>query len=570
MASGGPGRQRKGELAMQPLRDINLPLRHRTVGRILADKARSNGERIFLKFEGRQFSYAQVDEISNRIANGLVAQGIARGEHIALLMDNRPEMLWLYFALGKVGAVAVPLNTAAKGELLTYYLTQSASTAIILDWHHAEKLSGVLPAVPAIVRAFVLDAPADGVDSPDGGGAAPGVKAGSLPPSLRVSRYEDLECAPATPVARDIAIGDPFLLLYTSGTTGPSKAVVVPHAFAITYGLQRARHFGYQPEDVLYTCLPLFHGNALHGACFSALAADATLALSRRFSARNFWREVREHGATQFNLLGAMANILWAQPETPADREHTVRQCTMVPVPEFGLAFEKRFNLKLTSIYALSDYGMGAILGPGHPPDKLRSAGLPPDEVSVAILDDEDFELPHGTAGEICLRPNQPWISSLGYFNMPEKSFATVRNQWFHTGDRGYVDADGYLYFVDRKKDAIRRRGENISSWEVEQIISRHPAVAEVAAFPVRAELAEDEVMAAVVLNPGASLNEAQLIDFCDRNMAHFMVPRFVEFMAALPKTMTEKVEKFTLVSRAQERLASIWDRDKAGIVLRR
>jgi crotonobetaine/carnitine-CoA ligase len=291
--------------------------------------------------------------------------------------------------------------------------------------------------------------------------------------------------------------------------------------------------------------------------------------LTRRFSVSRFWPEVREMGATQANLLGVMGNFLWNQPPGPQDREHTLRQCTMVPMPPFAGDFEQRFGVRMTSVYALSDYGMGSLLGPEHPADKKRSAGLPAPGVEVAILDDDDMPLPAGQPGEIALRAREPWTTSQGYWKMPEATIAARRNLWFHTGDRGYLDADGYLFFVDRKKDAIRRRGENISSWEIEQILQAHPAVAEVAAFPVRAE-SEDEVMVSIVLRPDAALDAPGLLAYCQANMAYYMVPRYVDFVPALPRTLTEKVEKYKLRANAEQRLSEIWDREKAGIAVRR
>ena len=215
-------------------------------------------------------------------------------------------------------------------------------------------------------------------------------------------------------------------------------------------------------------------------------------------------------------------------------------------------------------------YGNATVLPPGFPPEKFRSAGQPRPQMQVKILDDDDLEVPTGEIGEICLRANEPWIAAQGYYNMPEATLKSYRNLWFHTGDRGYFDADGYLYFADRKKDAMRRRGENVSSWEVERIMAKHPAIEEVAVFAVRAEMTEDEIMATVVRRPGTEIEFAGLVRFCQANMAYFMVPRFIEIVDDLPKTLTQKVQKFRLQQSAQERLPTIWDREKAGIKVTR
>jgi crotonobetaine/carnitine-CoA ligase len=541
---------------MRVLREIeHVPMRERTIGNILARKARDNGDRTYLMFEGRRYSYREVDATTTRIANALLGLGLRKGDHVAILLDNRPELLWLYFALGKIGGVSVPINTAAKGDQLTYFVNQSDSVAVVLETAYVERFAAVQAQCPKVKQAIVLDE----------GGAAP--PSGLSMPS---TDYRALEKGSDTPVPVEVKFNDWFGLFYTSGTTGPSKGNIFTHCNALSNSMSRVRIFGYQRQDVLYVCLPLFHGNALFSGCIPGLVGDATVALARRFSASNFWKDVRTLGVTKFNLLSAMVNILWVQPPSPDDNDGVLRQTTMVPIPEFGLDFAKRFNLELTSVYALSDYGNATVLAPGFPPDKFRSAGKPRSEMQVAIFDDDDIELPPGEVGEICLRANVPWISAQGYYNMPEATLKSYRNLWFHTGDRGYFDADGYLYFADRKKDAIRRRGENISSWEVEQIIARHPAVEEVAVYAVRAEMSEDEVMASIVLRPGSTLDHAELVRFCQANMAYFMVPRFVETLAEMPKTMTQKVQKFKLQAAAQARLNEVWDREKAGIKVTR
>jgi crotonobetaine/carnitine-CoA ligase len=544
---------------MTPLRHLDpIPHRERTVGGLLARRAAANGDRPYLIFEGRRFTYAEVDRLATRLANGLLGIGIRKGDHVALLFDNRPEMLWLYFALGRCGAVAVPINTAARGEQLAYFLRQSDASAILLDTAHAARVAEVRAQCPKLAHAVAWQEEGD----------VPADLAAQL--DLAVTPYAEIAAASDAPVPVEVAFNDPFCLLYTSGTTGPSKGNIGTHCSVLSAPITRVEMFGYRREDVLYVCLPLFHSNALNGGCMSGLVAEATVALARRFSARSFWKDIRAVGATKFNLLSAMVNILWNQPPSPEDDDGIRRQTTMVPIPAFGEDFAKRFNLELTSVYSLSDYANATMLPPGHPPEKSRSAGQPRPQMQVAILDDEDFPLPAGQVGEICLRANEPWIAAQGYYAMPEATLKAWRNLWFHTGDRGWLDADGYLWFVDRKKDAIRRRGENISAWEVEQIIARHPAVAEVAAFAVRAEMAEDEVMVVVRRHAGVAFDEVALVAFCRTNMAYFMVPRFVEFATELPKTLTQKVLKYRLQEEAQGRLDRIWDRERAGIVIGR
>jgi crotonobetaine/carnitine-CoA ligase len=534
-----------------------LPLHRRTFANLIAAQAERHGDRSFLLFEDRRFSYADAHLVSNRVANGLAAAGVGHGDHVAFFLDNKPEVLWLHFACAKIGAVPVPINTAAKGELLAYYLTNSDSVAIVLDAAVAGRFLAVEATCPKLRLAVIV------------GDGSPGE---NLTRELRTPAidYRELEQAADTTPDSPARFSDIAHIFYTSGTTGPSKGCMVAHATALGISQKYVRNFGYRSDDILYTCLPLFHGNAFNCTMLPALLAGAAVALSRRFSASRFWDEIRAFRATQFTLLSAMINIIWNRPESPLDHEHHARLCQVIPTPDCFHDFERRFKVKFVSLYSLSDYGLGAMLGPDHPPDKWRSAGKIMPDVAVAILDDDDLALPVGEVGEICMRSNEPWNCRQGYYGMPEAFLAACRNFWFHTGDRGYLDADGYLYFIDRKKDVIRRRGENISAYELEQIVQRHPAVAEVAAFPVRSAMSEDEVMVSVVRSPEAPLTAETLVDYCAANMAYFMVPRYVEFIDALPKTMTQKVEKFKLRQSAEQRLDHIWDRERLGIVVSR
>jgi len=359
--------------------------------------------------------------------------------------------------------------------------------------------------------------------------------------------------------------------MYTSGTTGPSKGVISPHAQAHAVGRHLTQQFGYHQNDVLYTCLPLFHGNALWYTCYAALWADAAIALSPRFSLSGFWDDIHRMGATQFNALGAMTNLLLQQPEGGLERGHKVRQTMVLPLtPDTWRAITTRFGVKVTSVYAQTETFPVTVFTPDDPPEKGASAGKARGLAEIAIMDALDRPLPPGEVGEICVRPTEPCIMTPGYYKQPDATVREFRNLWFHSGDRGFLDSDGFLTFVDRTKEAIRRRGENISAFEVEMLISRHPDVMEVAAVPVSAELGEDEVMVFVVAKSGAQPTPADIVRFCDGRMPYFMIPRFVEIIEALPKTASEKIEKYKLKAMAEARRAELWDREAEGIVLSR
>ena len=516
-----------------------------TMGRVWRRQAALHGDRTWLTWlpDGRRYSYADADALTNRLANGLLAQGVRQGEHVAILAGNSPEHLLLFCALGKLGAVAVPINTACRGEVLRYYLEQSEATTLLVG----EDLADRLLTLPSLPRVFLLPAP-------------------GAHTTLSALPFAMLLHADATPPDVVVKPGDLALLAYTSGTTGPSKGCMHSQASSLIFGLSNAETHGHRSDDVFYVCLPLFHLNALQTQSLCALLVGGSVALAPRFSVGGFWADVRASGATITNLLGSMAAFLWSAPATPEDADNRLRMVSATPLPRFAEGFEQRFGLKLISNYGLSDYAMATGFTIDAPAAKRGSAGRARQGIDIRIVDDDDLPLPPGEAGEILLRSSRPWGAAHGYWRMPQATLDATRNLWFHTGDRGILDADGYLWFVDRKKDSIRRRGENISAYEVEQIIARHPAVAEAAAYPLPAESSEDEVAVAVVLKPDATLDEAALVEHCIANMSHFMVPRFIRFVADLPRTPSQKVEKHRLKLTS----GAYWDREAHGIVVKR
>lgn len=534
----------------------DYPVAHRTIGRILAHKAETIGSSPWLQWDGRSYDYAELERMTNRYANSLRELGIGRGDHVAVLMSNGPEILWLLWGLGKVGAVAVPLNTAAKGELLRYLIDQPDASWVAVDAEFAPRVAAIAGDLPKL-RGVIYRG--EGVVDLLGARLA------------RVDLQELQRGAEHAPPIDAVSASDLHLIMYTSGTTGPSKGVMSPHSQGHAVGRSLARRYGYRADDVMYVSLPLFHANALWYSVYAALWADASVALAPRFSAGQFWSDIVRSGATQFNALGAMTNILWQLPRTPQERENRLRLAMLVPVPTpIYQEFQERYGVDITSVYAMTENFAMTLFTPEDPASKAGSAGRPHDDVRLRIVDDKDRPLPAGETGEICIQATDPASVMLGYYKMPEATARENRGGWFHTGDRGYQDADGYLFFVDRKKEAIRRRGENISAYEVELILSRHPAVLEVAAVPLSSEMTEDEVMVYVVRKPGATVEHAEIVRFANENMAYYMVPRFVDFIDALPKTASEKIEKYKLKQDAEARRETLWDRERAGIVIRR
>jgi crotonobetaine/carnitine-CoA ligase len=360
--------------------------------------------------------------------------------------------------------------------------------------------------------------------------------------------------------------GDTVAILYTSGTTGPAKGVCCPQAQYFWWGANTGMLLELQEDDVMVTTLPLFHTNALN-AFYQALLHGACLVAERRFSASAFWASLVEHGATVTFVLGAMVPILLSKPPSPLDRAHRARVALAPGVPgHLQQPFTERFGIALVDGFGSTETNF--VIGDTKDRQKPGWMGPVYHGFAARVVDADDNELPAGEAGELILRADEPFAFATGYFGMPEKTVEAWRNLWFHTGDRVIRDADGMFKFVDRLKDAIRRRGENISSFEVEQVLLSHPAIATAAAFPVRSELAEDEVMVALVLREGHSLTPEALMAFCEPRMAYFAVPRYVAFMPELPATENGKIQKYKL--RESGVLPGTWDREAAGYRLTR
>jgi crotonobetaine/carnitine-CoA ligase len=521
-----------------------IPVEEQTLPALLERQARAYGAKPLLRFGAIERSFAQVAEDAARAAGDLAAGGVAPGDRVALLCENRIELLDLVLGCAWLGAVAVPLNAALRGPQLTHALTNSGACRIAVDGGLLQALGSIeLP--PTLEAVWALDDADTALPCPV---SAPPAGAAALPRS------------PA------IAPGDTLAILYTSGTTGPAKGVCCPQAQFYWWGICVGEMLGIGEDDVCYTCLPLFHTNALN-AFVQALVAGATFHIGPRFSASRFWPSLTEAGATVTYLLGAMVNILAARPPDPAERSHRVRVALApgTPVTLFD-AFAARFGVQLVEGYGSTETNC-AIAAPWTA-QRAGYMGPVRDGFEARVVDEHDVELPAGEAGELVLRSTEPFSFATGYFAMADRTVEAWRNLWFHTGDRVVRDADGWFRFLDRLKDAIRRRGENISSFEVEHVLLRHPAVVAAAAFPVPSEMAEDEVAAAIVLEQGAAVEPHELIEHCIPLLAYFAIPRYLEFVDELPLTENGKVRKAVLRDRGIT--PAMWDREAAGVQIRR
>jgi carnitine-CoA ligase len=530
-------------------------VKDRLLSRLLEERAAQYGDRHFLNFRNDQHvSYREFNQRSNGFANGLTALGLSKGKKLAVMLPNCTEYLFLLFGASKIGAVTVPVNTAYKGQLLAHVLSNSDAELLVVDAQFLPIIDEIINELPGLKNILVCS---DGEAEIESTVLSRRINVQPLA-SLFDHSNQNLDC--------DIRHTDPVMILYTGGTTGPSKGVVMTNHFYYFYSQLVAGSIGYNERDVSYTCMPLFHINAQIGSIVSALYAGAQVALFQRFSARTFWDEIRSSGATVFLGMGSVGNILMKNPPSTDDIDNRVRLAVVVPPPDDLEGFEQRFGLRII----FETFGMteGLFLPPKlYEPRRRGCCGKPIDEYEIGIVDDDDLPLPAGQTGELVIRPREPLTMMSGYYKMPEATLESFRNLWFHTGDLAYLDQDNFLYYVGRKKDAIRRRGENISAYEIETVVNQHAAVLESAAIAVPSELGEDDVKIVVVTKPGASIEPEELIRFCASRMAYFMVPRYVELLDVLPKNPSQRIEKYKL--RAAGITAATWDRERAGISLK-
>jgi carnitine-CoA ligase len=529
-----------GTVPAQSLPELFAPL-DRTLPKMLARQAERYGERHLVTIGGMTLTYAQTAQAAAGYGAALAAAGTRPGDRVAIMCGNRVELLLMILGCAWLGAIAVPINTASRGGQLEHILGNCSARLLVIE----RELTPVLAPldrnrIPLQALWLVGDRHAGDVAS---------FTSTSFPPPEKAR--------PPHPVEP----GDTFAILYTSGTTGLSKGVCCPHAQYFWWAFYTGELIGVRDGDVLVTTLPMFHTNALN-AFFQALLNGATLIVEPRFSVSGFMPALARHKATVTYVLGAMVPMLLAQPPSADDRAHSVRIALAPAVPaHFHAQFTERFGFGLLDGYGSTETNciMGAPLAEQQPGMMGRVlAGF-----AARVVDAHDNEVADGEPGELILRADEPFAFATGYFGMPEKTVEAWRNLWFHTGDRVVRESDGFYRFMDRMKDAIRRRGENISSYEVEQVLVSHPQVQNAAVFPVRSELAEDEVMAAVVLRPGETIDYPALLDYCQPRMPYFAVPRYLEFVDALPMTENGKVTKYKLRERGVT--AASWDREKAG-----
>ena len=482
----------------------------------------------FLRFREGRATYREFDGTYRRLAAQLAGAGIDTGDIVPTFFPNSEAAVATWFAIIHLGAVWASMNVEFRGGQLADALNLTESDTLIVDAPLVGQVLEVLPSLTHVRRLLVHGA--DALPAADG---------------VEVIHLERLP-ANAAPERAAVQRGEVAMIVFTSGSTGVSKAVRLSHGYLVGQAVGVAAVFEGSEEDVYYCPYPLYHWDATVGTVLIAIVTLGTAALAPRFSVSRFWEDIRAFGATVFDFMGATLTFIHNQPERPDDADNPVRLAWGVPMPPFKARFERRFGLKLLEGYGSTEGGISVFQQPGkaYP---AGSCGEVSPGFRLRILDDDGNELRSGEMGEIVTRPDDRNQMMIGYLRMPEVNAELLRGGWYHTGDLGRLDEAGNLYFVGRKKDVIRRRGENISALEIENVIEAHPAVLEVAAYGIDSEFSEEEVAVAVVLRSGATLTWAELRDYCTGRMARYMVPEHIRFLDSLPKTPTEKVAKAEL-----------------------
>jgi crotonobetaine/carnitine-CoA ligase len=496
---------------------------------VLERRAAQAPEQTFALFDdGTTWSLRQTFEAANSVASALQRAGVRHGDRVLSWLPNGPDALRVWFGINLLGAIYVPLNTAYRGGLLEHAVRLADARILVAHPDLVDRLGDV-----------------------------------ALPDALQVVQFTQQtwrDPAPRVQPDQPVQPWDPYAVILTSGTTGPSKGVVCSYThIATTATACLTGTFG--PGDRYMINLPLFHAGGTN-LTYAALLLGGSIALVERFDTTTFWDSIRRTRTTHVTLLGVMATFLSKQPASPADRDHPLRHAFLVPAGDTAPEFAQRFGIDVQAMFNMTEVSVPT-LSEMNPTTPGTCGRLRPG-VQGRLVDEHDREVTDGEVGELVLRTDRPWAMNSGYWAMPEATARAWRNGWFHTGDAFRRDGNGEFFFVDRMKDAIRRRGENISSFEVETEVLAHPAVRECAAVAVSSEDGEDEVLAVVAPAEGASIEPAELIEFLRDRLAHFMVPRYIRVVDELPKTPTSKVEKHLL--RAHGVDADTWDREAAGV----
>jgi len=526
-----------------------------TVLAALAHRLSADPDGRYLDVDGAAYTAREMDEASNRLAGALAYLGVTKGDRVATLLENSPAQVISFFGALKLGAVQVPINTAYKGDFLRHQLADSGAKVLVIQGDFASRLDiAGIAELPELGACIVVGDPDDDVAG------------------VAVHDWDALLAASTASAPPDAGVvpSDLACFIYTAGTTGPSKGCMLSHNYIVCLADQIARAWQRRPDDVVLTPLPLFHFNAISICVVGTLVVGGSAAIARRFSVSRFWPEVQRTGATMVSLLGSLAILIADADDHPEQQGHRLRLCAAAPFPPAtDEIWRERFGCATFSAgYGLTEASLISMLPAGEP-NAPGAAGKPNDhEFDVRIVDDDDVEVQLGETGEIVCRPRHPNVMFAGYWRRPDDTLAVMRNLWFHTGDLGRLDDEGFLYFVDRKKDYLRRRGENISSFEMERIFHGHPDIEDVAVHSVPSEIGEDDVKVTAVLLGASTLTEEDLCRWAVERVPYFAVPRYIEFRSDLPRNPVGRVLKYQL--RDEGATEATWDREASGVVFER
>lgn len=527
--------------------------RERVTRYVLEERGRVDGDKIALMDYERKITYQELNDVANKIGNGLLSLGVKRGDHVLIMLPNILEYVYVWLALCKIGAVEIPINTAYRGGILKYLVNNSEAKYLIIWKGYLDRLAAYQDEMQSLEQLIVLE------NKESGKTEVSDLK------FAQSSFAKLLEGSSSSPDIGELNYNDIMAIMYTSGTTGPSKGVMVPYNQAYNYSIAWSETGFLTKEDIYYVTLPLFHIGGQWACVYASILAGATAIVPDGFHSTRFWKDIKEFKATITFLLGAMANFVLRPPISDSAGESTLRKVFMGPLISDVGKYKEEFNLRVATAFALTE--ATTVLFNDSDELKEGTCGVIRKGFDLRIANEFDEEIPVAEVGELLIRSTEPWTTMIGYYGMPEETVRAYRNQWLHTGDAMYKDNEGNYYFVDRIKDAIRRRGENISSFEVEKEVNSHPAVLESAAIAVKSEFAEDEIKIVVKLKEGQTLSPIDLIRYLEPRMPYFMVPRYVEFSHEIPKTPTQKIQKVELRKTGIDKA---WDREKAGIKIKK
>jgi carnitine-CoA ligase len=518
----------------KPIGPADFGVEQFSVAAVLDRRAEQYPDRVMMSIDGVDVTFEQMRRRSNAAAHVLLDLGIGPGDGVALFAGTCPQWVYFWLGAGRIGAVAAAVNTANKGDFLLHALHLSRAKVIVTDGERQSRVAELADQLPGLASIVVDDNSLDD--------DAPAV-------AEHAGRVDD--------------IGS---LFFTSGTTGASKAVATTWHYLFTTAATAAAAWEFGPGEALWTAMPLFHLSAAP-AVLAPMLVGGTTVLASGFHPASVWDEIRACGAVGFVGAGAMVSMLVNQPPDSRDAQLPLRFISAAPIAA-GIYrdIEKRYGCRIVTMYGLTEAFPIAVKGvadDGVP----GTSGRPNPNFDVHIVGPDGTPVPDGTVGEIACRPRHPHVMSEGYLNASGEGLAP-HPRWFRTGDLGVLDTDQNLTYVDRVKDSLRRRGENISSVEVESVVARHPAVLEAAVVGVPSDLGEDDILLFVTAQPGAELDYVELMDFCGARMPYFAVPRYVEVVSELPKTVIGRIRKDML--RAQGVGPTAWDRESHGYIVSR